>query len=360
VSPVAPTWLTALMPARCTWGPVRVVDGTSLRTWICEVDFPPYLGPRPDSLPLDCRKRSGLVAAADQTMSCAEVEVVRRLRAAGYTDAGWLGTCGQGTWGAFQRPRDRIRHELEALDPSHPLRVPTSGAGAPDVVSLGGPFPIFVECKGSEPLQVNQVDWIEAVLPDEQRRRSFAVVVRRNAGHPVRAIPVAQRRTGSMTAAAPQAHPELERMLLASDVAGNADRIDYRNPIAAFGVAAIQLLLNRIGQGQHPAFAVACLEAIGRSHPGEAKAALRQAADGNSDIRDLALAAITRLTRSGSSTSRPPVVRRSGVLEDVSTVGQPPKSQGPCQFLTKAGKPCQNPGRYWRDGRWSCSRNHAL
>ena len=47
----------------------------------------------------------------------------------------------------------------------------------------------------------------------------------------------------------------------------------------------------------------------------------------------------------------------SGLNDQVSAFGPPP-SMGLCQFLTRAGKPCRNPGRYWVDGRWSCSRNH--
>jgi hypothetical protein len=293
-------------------------------------------------------------------MSCAEVEVVRRLRAAGYADAAWLATCGKATWGDFQRPRGRIRAELEALDPGRPVQIPHSGAGAPDVASLGGPHPIFVECKGSEPLQANQVAWIEAVLPGEERRRSFAVVVRRSSGGPLRSRPAAPRRTRPATATASQVDPVLERLLLASDTAGNTDRIDFRNPIAAHGRAAIAPLLERIAGGQHPAFAVVVLEVIGREHPAEAMAALREAADRNREIRDLALGAIGRLKASRSSATRPSEARRSGVLDDVAAYGRLPDSQGPCQFLTKAGKPCQNPGRYWRDGRWSCSRKHTL
>lgn len=49
--------------------------------------------------------------------------------------------------------------------------------------------------------------------------------------------------------------------------------------------------------------------------------------------------------------------RRSGVLDQV-TGSRPPPSVGPCQFLTLAGRPCPNPGRYAVDGYWSCSRKH--
>jgi hypothetical protein len=50
--------------------------------------------------------------------------------------------------------------------------------------------------------------------------------------------------------------------------------------------------------------------------------------------------------------------RRSGLNEEVSSLGPPPPAAGPCQFMTKAGLPCRNDGRHWTDGRWSCSRNH--
>jgi hypothetical protein len=48
---------------------------------------------------------------------------------------------------------------------------------------------------------------------------------------------------------------------------------------------------------------------------------------------------------------------RRGVLDQVSG-RDAPRPVGPCQFLTLAGKPCQNDGRYLVDGLWSCSRRH--
>ncbi len=160
-------------------------------------------------------------------------------------------------------------------------------------------------------------------------------------------------------AAVASADPELERLLGAWDAAGNLERIDLRDPIAAFGIPAIGPLIERIADGRHPASAVVVLEAIGRTHPDAAVDALRRAADLSDDVRDLARGAIARL-RPLRPAVAPSAPRGSGVLEEVVAYQRPPASQGPCQFLTKAGKPCQNPGRYWRDGRWSCSRNHAL
>jgi hypothetical protein len=84
-----------------------------------------------------------------------------------------------------RRRRARLRPtlvaQLENILPGRAHGIPRSGAGAPDVATIDGPIPIFVECKGGEPLQPNQVDWIEQVLPGGLRRRSFAVVVRRDA-----------------------------------------------------------------------------------------------------------------------------------------------------------------------------------
>lgn len=255
-------------------------------------------------------------------LSCAEVEVVRRLRAAGIADAGRLATCGSASWSPYQRPRSSIRHDLEALIQRPLPDLPASGSGAPDVVGLLGPHPVFVECKGREPLQANGS--------------------RRYAARPVSESP---------------ASPELQDLLQASDAATGFDRIGYRDPIAAHGLTAINPLLDRIDRGVHPAFAVTVLEAIGRSQRAEAMAALSAAAR-RIDVRELARASLDRLGRAASpwgSQGRSP-----GVLEDVPAMGKPPPRQGPRQFLTRAGKPCQNPGRYWRDGRWSCSRNRAL
>lgn len=175
------------------------------------------------------------------------------------------------------------------------------------------------------------------------------------ADHVSRSAPREQRRPrgGRVTT-----DPALERLLLAADAAGNLDRIGFRDPIAAFGLTAVDPLIDRIAQGLHPHFAVAVLEAIGRTHPSEATAALRRAARLDPEVQAMATAAISRL-----GDWRPTVgagtPRRSGVLFPASPSG-PQEAVGQCEFLTKAGKPCQNPGRNWRDGRWSCSRNHPF
>ncbi|MEO8273418.1 MAG: hypothetical protein ABI620_05090 [Chloroflexota bacterium] len=86
--------------------------------------------------------------------------------------------------------------------------------------------------------------------------------------------------------------------------------------------------------------------------------ALRELVPVLADLAPIYLDIIAAQT-GGARTASPIGKKRSGVLDEVSP-GGPPPAQGPCQFLTTAGKACENPGRYWRDGRWSCSRNHSI
>jgi hypothetical protein len=58
----------------------------------------------------------------------------------------------------------------------------------------------------------------------------------------------------------------------------------------------------------------------------------------------------TKPKRSRSSTGR------SGVLGP-EYAAKAPSGQA-CEWLTKAGRPCQNPANYRVDGKWSCSRDH--
>ena len=61
-----------------------------------------------------------------------------------------------------------------------------------------------------------------------------------------------------------------------------------------------------------------------------------------------------------SSAPSPPAKRaakqRTGVL-DATFAAAAPRGQG-CEWLTRAGQPCQNPANYRVEGRWSCSRDH--
>jgi hypothetical protein len=173
------------------------------------------------------------VAAEDGSMSCAEVEVVKRLRAAGFRDAGWLATCGAVVWSDYQRPRALIRDEVATLVARRSLAIPTSGTGAPDVAALSGAYPIFVECKGGEALQDNQVAWVRAVLGPDELRRAFAVVIRRissaDGGRTVSRSAATPSQTRGLVDA--PLDPALGRLLVAADAADNLDRIEFRDPI---------------------------------------------------------------------------------------------------------------------------------
>lgn len=144
-----------------------------------EIWLAPWPGARPDSLADDCRKRGGLVVGADGQVTCTEVEVVRRLRAAGW-DAGWVQgfPCGRARWS------DWIWQTLPPLvdDANRRVQVAlggraTSRSGHPDVAAIVDGRVVYVECKVEDEPTTTQARWLRAAV---DRRviaiRAFVVV----------------------------------------------------------------------------------------------------------------------------------------------------------------------------------------
>jgi hypothetical protein len=140
--------------------------------------------------------------------------------------------------------------------------------------------------------------------------------------------------------------PELEARLSEAASAGPDSRIEHRDRIAAFGPPAIAAMLRWVDDGKSPGFAIAVLESAGRvGDRASAVAALHSIRARHHEWAAVAGDAISRVER-GSSTrghANGQEVRARGVLDEVA--GPPPPAEGPCQFLTKAGKACMNPGR---------------
>lgn len=136
------------------------------RVRMLELRLAPWTGPRPDSLPGDCRKRGGLVIGAAGEMSCTEVDVVRRLRAAGW-EAGWVQgfPCGRPRWSRWiwqelPAPVDAVNHRVqEALGGRGPSR-----SGHPDVAAMAGGRPVYVECKVADEPTATQARWLAAAI----------------------------------------------------------------------------------------------------------------------------------------------------------------------------------------------------
>ena len=347
-----PAWIATLHPDRVDWRTFRTKGGFSVDAWAVTIRFPPYDGRRYDALPWDCAKKGGLVAADDQEISCAEVEVTKRLRAAGFSDAGWLATCGTRLWAQYQRPRGGIRDATESVFPGRSHRLAVNGAGAPDVVALSGPHPVFVECKGTEKLQDNQAAWIQALLSPDEIRELFAVVIR----EPLTSSSSSRAAASEPRAAGAAVDDEIAGLFTQARGSAAADRIRFRDPIANFGAAAIPHALRELDRQPGSAFPLTVIEAVGK-HGDAASAAdaLRRVATSHPDLRDLAEAARGRLPTDARVTSTLSVVP-SIPVEDVPISGAtPPRPVGFCDFLTARRQPCGLLGRYPRGGYWACS-----
>jgi len=138
-----------------------------------EIPLAVWTGARPDSLGDDCRKRGGLVVGSDGEMSCTEVEVVRRLRTAGW-DAGWVQgfPCGRARWSRW------IWQDLPARVDTTNRRVQealgnraTSRSGHPDVAAIVGDLLVCLECKVGDEPTATQARWLAAAVD----RRVLAV-----------------------------------------------------------------------------------------------------------------------------------------------------------------------------------------
>jgi hypothetical protein len=90
----APSWAEAVCAARVQLEPA--FGDPSILAWTASATFRRWLGGDPASLPraLTYGKASNVVADSDDAVSFAEVEIVKGLRAAGWS-AGWLDTFGR-------------------------------------------------------------------------------------------------------------------------------------------------------------------------------------------------------------------------------------------------------------------------
>lgn len=142
-------------------GPGSVVQAVSLSF---ELWTGPFLG-----MAEDCNKRGGRVVGAAGELSCAGVEIVRRLRAAGW-NAFWVSEfpCGERRWGAERAKSASLPPAVRALE----AKIGMGKAGRPDVVAWHGDTIGYVESKGpSDALKPTQIEWFrrahEAGVPAE-------------------------------------------------------------------------------------------------------------------------------------------------------------------------------------------------
>jgi hypothetical protein len=156
--PATADWFSALRPT----GPVsrrRLARGVDVL--VVPASFPPWVGP-PLGMAEDCNKRGGRVIGDAGELSCAEVEIVKSLRRAGW-DAAWVSAfrCGERRWGGYRLAPTLLPGWVRDLE----ARIGLGEAGRPDVVAWTPARVLYLESKGpSDSIKVHQAAWMSAVL----------------------------------------------------------------------------------------------------------------------------------------------------------------------------------------------------
>ena len=104
----------------------------------------------------DCNKRGGRVIGEADDLSCAEVEIVRRLRAAGW-DAAWFQAwrCGRKRWGQYIRDQSELPSVVQRIQ-----RDAGAAGGHPDVIAWHGDRVLAIESKSpTDRLKDSQIEW---------------------------------------------------------------------------------------------------------------------------------------------------------------------------------------------------------
>jgi len=120
------------------------------------------------------------VVGADNERSVVEVEVVRRMRKAGY-QAFWLDAFGRGplAWHQWITQLDKLPEEIQDLVRRIGCRLGSRVGGIPDVVAwLPGTAnqALFIECKGKgDNLRSSQLSWFRAALEEGLPVSSYVV-----------------------------------------------------------------------------------------------------------------------------------------------------------------------------------------
>jgi hypothetical protein len=162
-------WERALAPVRPS-ARRRVSDNVELI--VVPLEFELWQGPRL-SMAEDCNKRGGRVVGDRGELSCAEVEIVKRLRGAGW-QAAWVQSwkCGRLSWGAYIADLNDLPDGVRAIQ-----GIAGSAGGHPDVLAWQGERVIALESKGpGDALKQSQIDWFGRALEAGVRPGDIGVV----------------------------------------------------------------------------------------------------------------------------------------------------------------------------------------
>ena len=158
-------WIAAIAPV----SPPIAQSFGGIEVWSSTTTFVRWPNLEPSSHEYNCRKGRGLVTGAGG-MSCAEVEIARRFRRAGW-NAGWLATCGRrnDVWReVMYAVRSPASSTLPVPLPLLPARIAGvlvrhGTSGYPDVVAWQSErHPVFVELKGPGDGGTAQAAWVAA------------------------------------------------------------------------------------------------------------------------------------------------------------------------------------------------------
>jgi hypothetical protein len=171
--------------------------------------------------------------------------------------------------------------------------------------------------------------------------------------------------TSKATKRMPAHEPDSELGLLLEDAASAPPetRIEYRDRVAAHGAEAVAAMEAWVEQGRSPGFAIAVLEAVGKSADDLGAAqALRRIAGKVPDWADIAQQALARIGASGRATAAGQAQASAAAQSAAAAggdaymaTGTPPPAEGPCTVPNRDGSACHNPGRHPVEGGWACT-----
>jgi hypothetical protein len=156
-SPASTDWIGALNPSK---PPTMREVRPGLQLTVVPLEFELWPGP-PLGMAEDCNKHGGRLVGDAGELSCAEVEIVKLLRAGGW-DAAWCQSfaCGRRRWRAYIADSVARPAEVRKLQATA-----GSGGGHPDVLAWRDGRIVALESKGQgDALRQSQLDWFERAL----------------------------------------------------------------------------------------------------------------------------------------------------------------------------------------------------
>lgn len=162
-------WMEQLHPS----GPIRNSRvAPSLELAIIPLTFALWPGP-PLGMAEDCNKRGGRVIGDQGDLSCAEVEIVKRLRRAGW-EAAWFQAfkCGRRRWTPYIADVVELPPAVQRVQ-----RHAGASGGHPDVIAWRAERVVAIESKGpADRLKAPQIQWFGRAREVGMRREDMAVV----------------------------------------------------------------------------------------------------------------------------------------------------------------------------------------